>query len=118
MAPGLFHFLFHPESLQSLFARAGGSCQRGGRRDLPTGETGSDNLSPSAGAVSFLLLKGAQLGHFQSAEDAALGVSPGNVTMGRVRAGTCAWREVRPALPTARVFVKSAYNQEGKRASI
>jgi len=27
-----------------------GSCQRAGWRDLSTGETGSDNLSPSAGA--------------------------------------------------------------------
>lgn len=49
---GLLCFLFHPRVfiVYSLEQVPGGSCQRAGWRDLSTGETGSDNLSPSAGA--------------------------------------------------------------------
>lgn len=50
-----------------------------GWRDLSIGETGSDNLSPLAGAN--LLLQITRLVQLQSDEDPARDVFPGNVSL-------------------------------------
>ncbi|EOB03804.1 hypothetical protein Anapl_00032 [Anas platyrhynchos] len=58
-----------------------GSCQRAGWRDLATWETGSDNLSPLAGANQLAAIERNPVGRLQSAEGPALGVFPGTMNL-------------------------------------